>query len=97
MTVYSRTAEGHRTAYDKNSALPRELKFMLRLIDGLTPLDVYAHHLRAFGDVRNLLRSLELAGLLEQVGKPSHAEPAFSGANVKPAVRAELSSTSAGV
>ncbi len=65
MTVYIRTDEGQIAAYDPQSALPRKLKSLLKLIDGRTSLAVLEESLRAFGDVRGLVQSLDAAGLVK--------------------------------
>ena len=65
MTVYLRTGEGQAAAYDPHSALPRKLKSLLKLIDGKTSLAMLEESLRAFGDVRGLVQSLEAAGLIK--------------------------------
>ena len=65
MTVYARTERGHHVAYDPQSELPRKLKSILRVIDGKTTLNVYLEKLHAFGDVRGMLHSLHMTGLIE--------------------------------
>jgi hypothetical protein len=67
MTVYARTELGQQAAYDSQSELPRKLKSILRVIDGKTTDDVYIEKLQAFGDVKGMLRSLTLAGLVQPV------------------------------
>jgi hypothetical protein len=64
MTVYMRTEEGQLAAYSADSVLPRKLRSLLKVIDGKTSLDVYSQTLHAFGDVKGVLRSLDLAGLI---------------------------------
>lgn len=64
MTLYARTPEGQVAAYSAESALPRKLKSLLKLVDGKTDLEVLAQNLQAFGDVRGVLQSLYAAGLL---------------------------------
>jgi hypothetical protein len=64
MTVYARTAEGQQAAYSPQSALPRKLKAILRVIDGQTPLDVYVQSLQSFGDVEGIFQSLHSAALI---------------------------------
>jgi hypothetical protein len=64
MTVYVRTEEGQLAAYSPDSALPRKLRSLLKVIDGKTPIEVYATSLKAFGDVRGVLKSLDMAGLI---------------------------------
>lgn len=65
MTLYSRTPEGQVAAYSPDSALPRKLKSLLKLVDGKTELEVMVQSLQAFGDVRGVLQSLHAAGLLK--------------------------------
>ena len=65
MTLYARTPEGHVAAYSTESALPRKLKSLLKLVDGKTDLEVLVQNLQAFGDVRGVLQSLYAAGLLK--------------------------------
>lgn len=64
MTVYVRTEEGQLAAYSPDSALPRKLRSLLKVIDGKTTVDVYTNSLRAFGDVQGVLRSFDMAGLI---------------------------------
>lgn len=75
MTVYVRTEEGQLAAYSSDSALPRKLRALLKVIDGKTSLDVYTSSLKAFGDVQGVLKSLDIAGLIRPmsqlpVGRP---------------------------
>jgi hypothetical protein len=72
MTVYARTERGQQAAYDPQSELPRKLKSILRVIDGKTTDDVYMEKLHAFGDVRGMLHSLNLAGLIQPVTSGMH-------------------------
>lgn len=65
MKIYARTEEGQEAAYSPQSALPRKLKSILKVVDGKTRNDVFRKNLHSFGDVDGLLRSLELAGLLK--------------------------------
>jgi hypothetical protein len=69
MTVYVRTEEGQLAAYSANSALPRKLRSLLKVIDGNTPLEVYINSLRAFGDVQGVLKSLDMAGLIRPMSQ----------------------------
>lgn len=76
MTVYQRTPEGKWAAYSAESPLPRKLKILLKAINGTVTEDVYATNLSAFGDVRELLRSLVQAGLIEEANqRTSHGVP----------------------
>jgi hypothetical protein len=82
MTVYVRTAEGQLAAYSPDSALPRKLRALLKVIDGKTSLEVYTNSLKAFGDVQGVLKSLDMAGLIRPMSqlppgrpKPEAAEP----------------------
>lgn len=79
MTAYIRTDEGQIAAYDPQSALPRKLKSLLKLIDGRTSLAVLEESLRAFGDVRGLVQSLEAAGLAKPLADGVKAERSGSG------------------
>ena len=65
MKIYMRTEEGQEAAYSPQSALPRKLKSILKVVDGKTRNNVFRKNLHSFGDVDGLLRSLELAGLLK--------------------------------
>ncbi len=69
MTVYVRTEEGQLAAYSPDSALPRKLRSLLKVIDGKTSVDVYVNSLRAFGDVRGVLKSLDMAGLIRPMSQ----------------------------
>jgi hypothetical protein len=69
MTVYMRTEEGQLAAYSADSVLPRKLRSLLKVIDGKTSLDVYSHTLHSFGDVRGVLKSLDLAGLIRPMSQ----------------------------
>jgi hypothetical protein len=82
MTVYVRTEEGQLAAYSRDSALPRKLRALLKVIDGKTSLDVYTSSLKAFGDVQGVLKSLDMAGLIRPMSqlppgtpKPEAQEP----------------------
>lgn len=88
MTVYARTERGHQAAYDPQSELPRKLKSILRVIDGKTTDDVYSEKLQAFGDVRGMLHSLNMAGLIQPV--PSGANQVRSNTGISEAERAIL-------
>ena len=67
MTVYARTERGQQAAYDPQSEIPRKMKSILKVIDGKTTDEVYEEKLRAFGDVRGMLHSLSMAGLIRAV------------------------------
>lgn len=69
MTVYVRTDEGQLAAYSTDSALPRKLRSLLKVIDGKTALEVYINSLRAFGDVQGVLKSLDMAGLIRPMSQ----------------------------
>ncbi len=69
MTVYARTEEGQLAAYSADSALPRKLRSILKVIDGKTTIEVYVESLRAFGDVRGVLKSLDIAGLIRPMSQ----------------------------
>jgi hypothetical protein len=69
MTVYARTEEGQLAAYSADSALPRKLRSILKVIDGKTTIEVYVESLRAFGDVRGVLKSLDMAGLIRPMSQ----------------------------
>lgn len=64
-----RTEEGQLAAYSADSVLPRKLRSLLKVIDGKTSLDVYGQTLHAFGDVKGVLRSLDLAGLIRPMSQ----------------------------
>ena len=67
MTLYARTPEGQLAAYSAESALPRKLKSLLKLVDGKIELEMLVQGLQAFGDVRGVLQSLHAAGLLKVI------------------------------
>jgi hypothetical protein len=67
LTIYQRTPDGQWAAYSPESALPRRLKIFLKAIDGKMTEEVYAKNLVAFGDVREVLKSLQESGLIEDV------------------------------
>ncbi len=69
MTVYVRTEEGQLAAYSPDSALPRKMRSLLKVIDGKTTVDVYTSSLKAFGDVRGVLKSLDMAGLIRPMSQ----------------------------
>ena len=85
MSVFVRTEEGQEAAYSPQSALPRKLKSILKVIDGRTTIDAFETNLSSFGDVRAILQSLDMAGLIKLVdgasnpGTPS-ADAGASGA-----------------
>ncbi len=87
MVVFVRTEEGQEAAYSPQSALPRKLKSILKVIDGRTPVSTFEKNLSSFGDVRAILQSLDMAGLIKQIesavpfGQPAtdqRAERAFT-------------------
>ncbi len=80
MVTYVRTHEGQVAAYSQDSAIPRKLRSLLKVIDGKTTLDVYINSLRAFGDVQGILKSLNMAGLIQPQAQAS-AAPALPGTN----------------
>ena len=67
MALYIRTDDGQIAAYNPESALPRKLKSLFKLIDGKTLLAILEESLRAFGDVRGLEQSLDVADLIRTV------------------------------
>ena len=67
MAIFVRTEEGQEAAYSPQSALPRKLKSILKVIDGRTTVDAFEKNLSSFGDVRAILQSLDMAGLIKQV------------------------------
>lgn len=69
-TIYARTERGQQIAFDPQSDIPRKLRSILKVIDGKTALAVYEAKLNAFGDVRGMLRSLHLAGMITVVTQP---------------------------
>lgn len=72
MTIYARTEEGHAKAYNPQSGLPFKLRAMLKVVDGRTSLAVFENSLRAFGDVRGLLESLVISGLIKPLPDEAH-------------------------
>lgn len=72
MTIYARTEEGHAKAYNPQSGLPFKLRAMLKVVDGRTSLAVFEDSLRAFGDVRGLLESLVISGLIKPLPELPH-------------------------
>ena len=75
MIVYARTPEGQIAAYSPESALPRKLKSLLKVVDGKTDLAVLVDHMQAFGDVRGVLQSLHAAGLLKLLSETDSKSP----------------------
>ncbi len=75
MTVYVRTEDGQLAAYSPDSALPRKLRSLLKVIDGKTTLDVYTESLHAFGDVRGVMQSFVMAGLIRPLGQSAAYVP----------------------
>jgi hypothetical protein len=67
MAIFVRTEEGQEAAYSPQSALPRKLKSILKVIDGRTPISVFETNLGSFGDVKAILQSLDIAGLIKQI------------------------------
>jgi hypothetical protein len=67
LTIYQRTPDGQWAAYSPESPLPRRLKIFLKAIDGKMTEEVYAKNLVAFGNVREVLKSLQESGLIEDV------------------------------
>lgn len=79
MTVYVRTEEGQLAAYSSDSALPRKLRALLKVIDGKTSLEVYTSSLKAFGDVQGVLKSLDMAGLIRPMSQLPPGTPKSDG------------------
>lgn len=76
MSIFVRTEEGQEAAYSPQSALPRKLKSILKVIDGRTTVDAFEKNLSSFGDVRAILQSLDMAGLIKLVeGAAASATP----------------------
>ena len=74
MAVFVRTEEGQDAAYSPQSALPRKLKSILKVIDGRTTMATFEQNLSSFGDVHAILKSLQMAGLIKQIEHdPAHA------------------------
>lgn len=67
MAVFARTEEGQDAAYSPQSALPRKLKSILKVIDGRTTMATFEQNLSSFGDVQAILQSLQMAGLIKQI------------------------------
>lgn len=67
MAVFVRTEKGQEAAYSPQSALPRKLKSILKVIDGRTQVSTFEKNLSSFGDVRAILQSLDMAGLITQI------------------------------
>lgn len=67
MTVFSRTAQGQLAAYDANADLTHKMRALLKVVDGQTPIETYEQKLSAFGDVRGMLNTLQLAGFVQPV------------------------------
>lgn len=84
MIVFVRTEEGQEAAYSPQSALPRKLKSILKVIDGRTSVSTFEQNLSSFGDVRAIFHSLEMAGLIK------HAQPVAPYAQVHPEQPPEL-------
>ena len=87
MAVFVRTEKGQEAAYSPQSALPRKLKSILKVIDGRTQVSTFEKNLSSFGDVRAILQSLDMAGLITQIesvapagqtGTDHRAERAFT-------------------
>jgi hypothetical protein len=76
MVIYVRTEEGQLAAYGRDSAIPRKLRSLLKLVDGKTSLNVYSNNLQAFGDVHGILRSLDMAGLIRPLSLVSSTQVA---------------------
>lgn len=71
MAIFFRTDEGQEAAYSPQSALPRKLKSILKVIDGRTTVGTFEKNLSSFGDVRAILHSLEMAGLIKHTESPA--------------------------
>jgi hypothetical protein len=70
-TIYARTERGQQIAYDPQSDIPRKLRSILKVVDGKTAVSVYERNLGAFGDVRGMLHSLSMAGLIMAIPEGS--------------------------
>lgn len=71
MTVFSRTAQGQLAAYDTNADLTHKMRVLLKVVDGQTSIETYEQKLSAFGDVRGMLDSLQMAGFVRPVADPA--------------------------
>ncbi len=90
MAVFVRTEEGQEAAYSPQSALPRKLKSILKVIDGRTPVDTFEKNLSSFGDVRAILQSLDMAGLIKQIESNSPFAPASADKPVQVPAKAPI-------
>lgn len=88
MTVYIRTDQGLEAAYEIESALPRKLRSILKLIDGRTTLRMFEQNLQSFGDVRSIFKSLAEAGYIRVL--PEGAEHVRVNMHVSDAERQRL-------
>lgn len=86
--VYVRTPEGQAAAYDQTSAMPRKLRSLLKVVDGKTTDTVFTTSLKAFGDVRGLLKSLLTAGLIQPLSEDEVSKQASSATAAAPTVAA---------
>jgi hypothetical protein len=91
--IIRRTETGNWAAYNAGSALPRKMRQLLLMINGVTELNLYRQSLAAYGDVDGLIESLLEAGLVEISGgaftKAERKEPV---AEQRPAPRAKPAS-----
>lgn len=67
MAIYERTPTGNLAAYNDSSTLPRKMRLLLKVVDGKTDSSVYAGTLESFGNVPQLLQSLQEAGMIQLV------------------------------
>ena len=72
MTIYAPTEEGHAKVYSPQSGLPFKLRAILNVVDGRTSRAVFEDSLRAFGDVRGLLESMVIYGLIKPLPEQAH-------------------------
>ena len=71
MTFFSRTAQGQLAAYDADVDLTHKMRALLKVVDGQTSIETYEQKLSAFGDVRGMLDSLQMAGFVQPVAVPA--------------------------
>lgn len=62
--IFARTDAGQKEAYSSTSELPRNLRSILKLVDGTTTLRMFEENLKSFGDIKAILYSLAESGLI---------------------------------
>lgn len=85
MTVFIRTDLGQEEAYKTESAVPRKLRSILKMIDGKTTLKAFEQNLQSYGNIHEIFQLLTDSGLIKVL--PNGAQQVRINMGVSPAER----------